>query len=71
MYDLVNGSTENVVKEISKASARGARNAQQLFMQMWIFIHGAGCMAVTGDYDLDEASSVAMLESAYKAFSLG
>jgi hypothetical protein len=40
-------------------------------MQMWIFIHGAGCMAVTGDYDLDEAASVGMLESAYKAFSIG
>ena len=69
MYDLVNGSTENVVKEINRAAALGAKNAQQLFMKMWIFIHGAGCMAVTGDYDLDEASSVAMLESAYKAFS--
>ena len=71
MYDLVNGSNENVVKEINRAKAKGAGNAQQLFMQMWIFIHGAGCMAVTGDYDLDEASSVALLESAYKAFSIG
>ena len=70
MYDLVNGSGENVVKEISKAQANGVVNAQQLFMQMWIFIHGAGCMAVTGDYDLDEAASVNMLESAYKAFSI-
>ena len=71
MYDLVNGGSENVVKEINKAKAKGAVNAQQLFMQMWIFIHGAGCMAVTGDYDLDEAASVGLLESAYKAFSLG
>jgi AcrR family transcriptional regulator len=69
MYDLVNGSEENVVKEINKAAAKGAKNAQQLFMQMWIFIHGAGCMAATGDYDLDEATSVNMLESAYNAFS--
>ena len=69
MYDLVNGSNENVVKEINKAVAKGAGNAQDLFMKMWIFIHGAGCMAVTGDYDLDEASSVSMLESAYMAFS--
>ena len=68
MYDLVNGANENVVKEINKAAAKGAKDAQQLFMQMWIFIHGAGCMAVTGDYDLDEAASVALLESAYKAF---
>ena len=70
MYDLVNGSKENVVKEIKRASDDGISNAQQLFMKMWIYIHGAGCMAVTGDYDLDEATSVSMLESAYKAFSL-
>ena len=70
MYDLVNGSNENVVNEIARANALGASNAQQLFMQMWIFIHGAGCMAVTGDYDLDENASVEMLESAYKAFSI-
>ncbi|SFB75701.1 TetR/AcrR family transcriptional regulator [Butyrivibrio sp. YAB3001] len=70
MYDLVNGSNENVVHEINKAMANGAGNAQQLFMQMWIFIHGAGCMAVTGDYDLDEAASVDMLTAAYKAFSI-
>jgi AcrR family transcriptional regulator len=69
MYDLVNGKNENVVKEINKAVAAGAGNAQDLFMKMWIFIHGAGCMAVTGDYDLDEAASVGMLESAYKSFS--
>ncbi len=70
MYDLVNGSNENVVNEIARANALGASNAQQLFMHMWIFIHGAGCMAVTGDYDLDENASVEMLESAYKAFSI-
>jgi hypothetical protein len=69
MYDLVNGADENVVKEINKAVAAGAQNAQQLFMQMWIFIHGAGCMAVTGDYDLDEATSVNMLESVYRSFA--
>ena len=69
MYDLVNGNSENVVKEINRARANGALDAQQLFMQMWIFIHGAGCMAVTGDYDLDEDASVGMLQSAYRAFS--
>ena len=71
MYDVVNGSDENVVREVSKAKSQGVPDAEQLFMKMWIFIHGAGCMAVTGDYDLDEAASVEMLESAYKAFSLG
>ncbi len=69
MYDLVNGSNENVVKEISRAVAQGAKDAQQLFMNMWIFIHGAGCMAITGDYDLDQEASVQMLEAAYKSFN--
>ncbi len=69
MYDLVNGESENVVKEINRAAAMGAADAQNLFGKMWIFIHGAGCMAVTGDYDLDEEASVKMLESAFMAFS--
>ncbi|WP_029322144.1 TetR/AcrR family transcriptional regulator [Butyrivibrio sp. AE3004] len=70
MYDIVNGADENVVREVSKARDQGVPDAEQLFMKMWIFIHGAGCMAVTGDYDLEEADSIAMLESAYEAFRL-
>ena len=69
MYDLVNGQNENVVKEINKAKAKGVQDPSQLFMQMWIFIHGAACMAVTGDYDLDENASIDLLESAYKKFN--
>ncbi|MBE5860547.1 MAG: TetR/AcrR family transcriptional regulator [Butyrivibrio sp.] len=68
MYDIVNGSDENIVKEVARAKEQGVQNAEQLFMKMWIFIHGAGCMAVTGDYDLEEADSIAMLTSAYEAF---
>jgi hypothetical protein len=61
-------SDENIVKEVARAKEQGVQNAEQLFMKMWIFIHGAGCMAVTGDYDLEEADSIAMLTSAYEAF---
>ena len=68
MYDIVNGDGESIVREVSRAAEQGANNAEQLFMKMWIFIHGAGCMAMTGDYDLDEDDSVAMLQSAYDAF---
>ncbi|MBQ7678310.1 MAG: TetR/AcrR family transcriptional regulator [Butyrivibrio sp.] len=68
MYDLVNGEDENVVREVERARNKGVENAEHLFMKMWIFIHGAGCMAVTGDYDLEEEDSVAMLESAYFSF---
>ena len=68
MYDLVNGADENVVREVERARNRGVEQAEHLFMKMWIFIHGAGCMAVTGDYDLETEDSVAMLEAAYTSF---
>ena len=69
MYDLINGSNDEVVAEIKRAAGKGAHNPDQLFMKMWIYIHGAGCMAVTGDYDLEDTETVVMLESAYSSFS--
>ncbi len=69
MYDLVNGSKDSVVSQVERAAARGASAPEQLFMKLWIFIHGAACMAVTGDYDLSPEESAAMLESAYQSFA--
>lgn len=69
MYDLVNGEEGHIAAEIAKASAMGASNVQHLFMQMWIFIHGAACMAVSGDYDLSDEDTVSLLTAAYHAFS--
>ncbi|MCR5675684.1 MAG: TetR/AcrR family transcriptional regulator [Lachnospiraceae bacterium] len=69
MYDLVNGEGGHIAAEISKAQAMGADNVQHLFMQMWIFIHGAACMAVSGDYDLADADTVSLLTAAYHSFS--
>ena len=69
MYDLVNGENDAVAKEASRAKDLGCTNSNRLFMQMWIFIHGAACMSVTGDYDLNDTDSVALLESCYKDFS--
>ena len=37
-------------------------------MKMWIFIHGAACMAVTEDYDLGITETVGQLVDAYRAF---
>ena len=69
MYDLVNGDGDHIVAEINKASEMGAQNVQHLFMQMWIFIHGAACMAVSGDYDLADEDTISLLTAAYHAFS--
>lgn len=68
MYDLVNGSGEAVVREVTRAKEDGCKDPNGLFMQMWIFIHGAACMAVSGDYDLDEEQSKKLLAECYRDF---
>ena len=68
MYDLINGSDGNVSREIQSATAQGCANAGNLFMKMWIFIHGAACMSLTGDYDLTDQQTMQLLEHSYYAF---
>ena len=68
MYDLVNGAKGNVSREIQTAALQGCRNASELFMKMWIFIHGAACMSLTGDYDLSEEETMQLLKEAYQSF---
>lgn len=68
MYDLVNGSEGYVSREIQTAATQGCQNASDLFMKMWIFIHGAACMTLTGDYDLSDDETIQMLKDSYQAF---
>lgn len=68
LYELLNGKNGNVLREIGRAKAEGCRDPQGLFMKMWIFIHGAACMAVTEDYDLGITETVGQLVDAYRAF---
>jgi hypothetical protein len=37
-------------------------------MRMWIFIHGAASMTLTGDYDLTEEQTMQLLEENYHAW---
>ncbi|MBR1930657.1 MAG: TetR/AcrR family transcriptional regulator [Lachnospiraceae bacterium] len=68
MYEVLNGENGNVVYEINLARVAGCSDPGELFMKMWIFIHGAACMTLTGDYDLSDVETLAMLESSYEAF---
>lgn len=68
LYDILNGTNGAVVKEINSAKQNGCSNPSVMFMKMWIFIHGAACMSLTGDYDLSEEETIALLEESYKAF---
>lgn len=67
LYELLNGRNGSLVKEINKAKNDGAKNPGELFMKMWIFIHGAACMVITGDYDLEEADTLNLLKASYLA----
>lgn len=69
MYDLLNGSSGAVGQEINKARNLGCENPSGLFMKMWIFIHGAACMTITGDYDLNKEETIALLKDSYRAFT--
>lgn len=69
MYELLNGKNAAVVQQINKAAKEGCQNPQNLFMYMWIFIHGAACMTITGDYDLGEVQTRKLLQDAYHSFA--
>lgn len=65
LYELLNGTTGAFMKEMTKAKSLGVENPGELFMRMWIFIHGAACMAITGDYDLSEEETIQLLNEMY------
>lgn len=69
MYEILNGEKGNVVFEINLASSQGCASAGDMFMRMWIFIHGAACMSLTGDYDLSDAETRQLLEQSYRDFA--
>jgi len=69
MYELLNGQNGNVGYEIALAKETGCTDAGGMFMKMWIFIHGAACMSLTGDYDLTDVQTLELLEQSYRSFS--
>ena len=68
LYTLLNGRTGAVMEEMNKARTLGVASPEDIFMKMWMLIHGAACMVITGDYDLSRAQTRLQLEEAYKAF---
>ena len=69
LYELLNGKTGSVSKEINREAALGCQNQSGLFMKMWIFIHGCACMTLTGDYDLTKEETIDLLEDIYRSCS--
>lgn len=69
MFDLLNGEKGNVVSEITRAKLMGCADPADMFMRMWIFVHGAAAMTLTGDYDLSDEETIALLEKTFTAFA--
>lgn len=69
LFELLNGKSAAVSREINRASAAGCQNPSGLFMKMWIFIHGCACMVLTGDYDLTEDETIELLNDIYRSCS--
>ncbi|MGN1146777.1 MAG: TetR/AcrR family transcriptional regulator, partial [Lachnospiraceae bacterium] len=65
LYEILNGEKGNVLFEINKAAACDCKDPQGMFMRMWLFIHGAACMSLTGDYDLSDLETRQLLEQEY------
>ena len=65
LYEVLNGEKGNVLAEINGAASMGCKDPQGMFMRMWLFIHGAACMSLTGDYDLSDAETKYLLEQEY------
>lgn len=68
LYSKLNGRTGAVMKEMNMAKEEGIARPEEIFMKMWMLIHGAACMTITGDYDLSPVQTRLQLEDAYKAF---
>ncbi len=69
IYEILEGEAENVTYEMEIAEIMGCRNPGDLFTKMWIFIHGAACMSLTGDYDLADVQTYELLERSYEDFT--
>lgn len=68
LYEILNGKLGAVGREVLKAQNEGCKNPEEMFMKMWIFIHGSASMTITGDYDLKLEDTIELLKSAYKGF---
>ena len=68
LFGILNGKTQALHNEIKRAKEFGAKDPSNVFIKMWIFIHGAASMMTTGDYDLPMKETEKMLEGAFASF---
>ncbi len=70
MYDLINGKENGfVIKELKRVHNLNMDKASNLFMKIFVFIHGMACMATNGEFDLTRDEIAKMLADVINNFT--
>lgn len=69
MYDLVNGKEHGfVIKELKRINNLDMNKAGDIFMKVFVFMHGMACMAISGELDLSKEEVLPTLTDAINGF---
>ena len=69
MYNLLNGKNSGfVIKELRRIPNLDMNNAEEIFMKVFVFMHGMACMVTNGEFDLDDGDTEEMLKSVIVQF---
>ena len=69
MYDLINGNENGfVIRELRRIKNLDMNKAGDIFMKIFVFMHGMACMAICGELDLSKEEVLPTLTDAIKGF---
>ena len=69
MYDLINGGENGfVIKQLRRIKNLDMNKAGDIFMKVFIFMHGMACMAICGELDLSKEEVLPTLTEAFMGF---
>lgn len=69
MYNLLNGKESGfVIKELRRIPNLDMNYAEEIFMKVFVFMHGMACMVTNGEFDLDNSETEEMLKSVITQF---
>lgn len=69
MYNLLNGRESGfVIKELRRIPNLDMNNAEEIFMKVFVFMHGMACMVTNGELDLSAGETEEMLKAVIAQF---
>jgi len=69
MYNLLNGKEHAfVIKELRRIPNLDMNDAEEIFMKIFVFMHGMACMVTNGEFDLSESETAQMLVAVISQF---